>query len=84
MCRMYPQWFKTEHDRLHIVEQWPDGPGKQVALAAVRSAIANLLRVASGAAPMDCEICLNRRSHGVVTFRTMACVPEDSSATIAA
>ena len=67
---MYSQWFKTEHDRLHIIEDWPDGPSKLAALAAVRSAIASLLRVAPEKSPFDCEICLNRRRQGTLHFPT--------------
>ena len=81
---MYSQWFKSEHDRLHIIEAWPDSPCKQAALAAVRSAIASLERIASETAPLDCDICLNRRSHGLVAFPGPSPILEDASTELAA
>lgn len=58
---MYSQWLKTEHDRLHIIEQWPDGPAKSAALAAIRSSLASLARIARPTVCTDCETCLNRQ-----------------------
>ncbi len=58
---MHFQWLTTEHNRLHVVEEWADGPAKDAALAAIRSTLASLLRNA----PVDmhlplCEVCLGR------------------------
>jgi hypothetical protein len=39
---MREQWLAVEHDRLHVVEEWPDGPRKQAALAAIHSKIESL------------------------------------------
>jgi hypothetical protein len=77
---MYSQWLKTEHDRLHIVEQWPDGPQKSAALAAIRSSLNSLARTAPSHIELNCEICLNRhRSNGVVSLLAApsAGVPEE-------
>jgi hypothetical protein len=82
---MYSQWLKTEHDRLHIVEQWPDGPHKLAVLTAIRSSLASLIRKLPSAVSLDCEICLNRHpSHGVVAFRVLASTADSSSAIVAA
>jgi hypothetical protein len=58
---MHFQWLTTEHNRLHVVEEWPDGPAKTAALAAIRSTMAGLLRNApSGMTLPLCEVCLSR------------------------
>ncbi len=59
---MYLQWIAMEHYRMHLIEMWPDGPRKDVGLAAVRSALDAL----EGAAPVGepvfvCEVCAARR-----------------------
>jgi hypothetical protein len=82
---MYSQWLRTEHDRLHIVEQWPDSPHKLAVLTAIRSSLASLIRKVPSAVSLECEICLNRHpSHGVVAFRALASATESSSAILAA
>jgi hypothetical protein len=58
---MKDQWLAMEHYRLHTVEQWPDGPHKQGALAAIRASLESLIR--SGAMPIDCHDCLSRKYH---------------------
>jgi hypothetical protein len=67
---MHSQWLKTEHDRLHIIESWPDGSLKEAALAAIQSKLASFARNApANALRLDCETCLNRqRSLGVVSL----------------
>jgi hypothetical protein len=76
---MYSQWLKTEHDRLHIVEQWPDGPHKLAVLTAIRSSLASLIRKAPSAVSLECEICLNRQiASAVVAFRAFAQVENPS------
>jgi hypothetical protein len=82
---MYSQWLKTEHDRLHIVEQWPDGPHKLAVLTAIRSSLASLIRNAPAMGCLDCETCLNRHvGHGVAAFRALAPAVESSSTVLAA
>ncbi len=80
---MHSQWLKTEHDRLHIVETWPDGSLKDAALAAIRSKLASLARSAPANAPqLECEICLNRqRNLGLVSLHL---VPADDESGLAA
>jgi hypothetical protein len=36
---MYAEWVAAEHYRLHVIEQWPEGPRKAVALSATRSSL---------------------------------------------
>lgn len=75
---MHFQWFNTEHHRLHVVEEWPDSPHKQAALAAIRSKLASLARdLPSGSHVLDCEVCLSREEHsGVVVFRLHLALPK--------
>ena len=56
------EWIAMEHHRLHLVEEWPDGPYKQAALAAIDSTLRGLLRNQPlGANLPTCEICHNRK-----------------------
>lgn len=57
---MKDAWFRVEHHRLHSIEEWPDGPQKDAALASVRSAIACLTRNLGPNVPV-CTVCGNRR-----------------------
>ena len=68
---MHSQWLKTEHDRLHIVEMWPDSPQKEAALTAIRSKLASLSHSAPAhATSLVCEACLNgARNRGTLTLR---------------
>jgi hypothetical protein len=63
---MYTQWLASEHSRIHLIEQWPDGPRKTAALAAARSALESLLglhrSVPGDASPFRCSICGSRRN----------------------
>jgi hypothetical protein len=51
------EWLAGEHHRIHVMEQWPDGPRKEAGLAAARSALEGL----EGAMPVGfsfaCAIC---------------------------
>ena len=59
---MYTEWIAAEYHRLHIIEEWPEGPHKRVALAAIHSSLHRLLQ---NHRPDDtvavCEICLSRK-----------------------
>lgn len=58
---MNSQWLKTEHHRLHVVEEWPDGPHKEAALNAIRSKLASLTRyLPPESHGSGCEVCLSR------------------------
>lgn len=58
----YMEKLAAEHSRLHSVEQWPDGPRKQAALDAIRSALAGLARLpATSEGNFACILCQNRR-----------------------
>ena len=69
---MHSGWLALEHYRLHVMEQWPDGPAKAAGIAAVRSALKRL--AASGAASepaFECHECLtNRNGLRLVPFRS--------------
>jgi len=59
---MYAEWIATEHHRLHIVEEWPEGPHKEVALAAIQSSLHSLLQNHQPDGPLaTCEICVSRK-----------------------
>jgi hypothetical protein len=40
---MYAEWIAAEHYRLHVIEEWPEGPRKAVALSAIQIFIAEPL-----------------------------------------
>lgn len=50
-----------EHYRLHVTEQWPEGPRKQATLAAIHDALAALSTAApEEAAAFECFDCSSR------------------------
>ena len=62
---MVKESLAMEHHRLHVIEQWPEGPEKWARLEAVRSAIAALERLeAPGVEYWRCIVC---GGHGVAT-----------------
>ena len=67
---MHNDWLAMEHHRLHTMEQWPDGPAKDVGLAAVRSTLQSLAGTAPAGAPaFECVECLNSRNRaGLIQF----------------
>ena len=83
---MHFQWFRTEHHRLHVIEEWPDSPQKQAALAPIRSKLASLARyLPSGSHVLDCEVCLNREKHSwIVAFPVAPSAAEDPFSHLAA
>ena len=59
---MYTEWLATEHYRLHVIETWPNGPRKETALAAARSALGSLLRTTPiNGAEFRCAICVGQQ-----------------------
>jgi hypothetical protein len=59
---IHAEWIATEHHRLHIVEEWPEGPHKEVALAAIQSSLQSLLQNHQPDCPVPtCEICVGRK-----------------------
>ncbi len=57
---MHLEWLAMEHYRLHVVEQWPEGPYKHAALAAIHSTLNSLTRRQPGAGDPPCEVCSSR------------------------
>lgn len=54
------EWIAMEHHRLHLIEEWPDSPHKQAALAAIHSTLEGLLRTHRHGDLPVCEVCLSR------------------------
>jgi hypothetical protein len=79
---MYSQWFKTEHDRLHVVEAWPEGPRKEVVLAAIRSSLQSLVNIAPASVRLDCGVCRHHTTNRIIPFRAHSF--EDASTDLAA
>jgi hypothetical protein len=78
---MNTQWLAMEHYRLHVVEQWPDGPHKEAALTAVRSTIESLTSRAPSDAALVCSICSARaQARQVVEFRCRSVQPSERAA----
>lgn len=60
---MYAAWLASEHSRIHLIEQWPDGPRREAALAAARSTLDSLLqRAHPDESTFRCLVCDNRRN----------------------
>jgi hypothetical protein len=71
---IHAEWIATEHHRLHLIEEWPDGPHKEVALAAIQSSLHSLLQNHQPDGPLaTCEICLSRnKATGELEFSQKA------------
>src|ERR1700685_2064795 len=54
------EWIAMEHSRLHMIEEWPEGPRKEASLAAIHSTLGGLTGGHSQRAQPFCEICLSR------------------------
>jgi len=66
---MRKEWIAMEHYRMHSVEDWPDGPKKDAALAAIRSSLASLSQISGLSPSCGCMICRSReREAGVLEF----------------
>jgi len=63
---MHRQWLWFEHERLHEVEGWPDGPMKEATLAAIRSTMAMLKLQAPDIEQPHCLACSTRLAPVVV------------------
>lgn len=59
---MHAEWIAAEHHRLHLIEEWPEGRHKEVALAAIHSSLRSLLQIHRPEAPLGaCGVCLSRK-----------------------
>ena len=58
---MYTEWLAMEHYRIHLMEEWPDGPRKDAGLAAAYAALEALENSAPVASTFVCEVCAKRR-----------------------
>jgi hypothetical protein len=75
---MIEQWIHVEHCRWHSVEEWPDSPRKEAALAGIHSALERLKSSLAPIEPQQCIVCASRRAESaVLTFPSR---PQDSAA----
>jgi len=63
---MHLEWLAVEHYRLHVVEEWPDGPHKHAALAAIHSSLKSLTSRHPEMGDPYCEICSSRERPAAV------------------
>ena len=63
---MFHEWFGQEHHRLHIVEDWPEGPQKEAVLASIRSKLDSLLAGYKEDILPQCLVCMSRKGAGCV------------------
>jgi hypothetical protein len=62
---MHAEWIAAEHHRLHLIEEWPEGRHKEVALAAIHSSLRSLLQLHRSEEPLGaCAVCLSRKRAG--------------------
>jgi hypothetical protein len=57
---MHLEWLAVEHYRLHVVEEWPDGPHKHAALAGIHSTLESLTQGHPEMECPPCEVCSSR------------------------
>jgi len=58
---MHIEAITFEHYRIHVIEQWPDGPKKQAGLASARSVLERMVRTLPEGSSFTCAICASRR-----------------------
>jgi hypothetical protein len=58
---LHIEWIAFEHYRIHVIEQWPDGPKKQAGLASARSVLERMVRIMPDGSPFACAICASGR-----------------------
>jgi hypothetical protein len=54
------QYLALEHYRLHVIEQWPNGPRKKASLAAARSTVESLNRIHCQGTLFECITCARK------------------------
>jgi hypothetical protein len=59
---MHNEWLAGEHNRIHVMELWPDGPRKEAGLAAARSALDSLAGIIPSGSSFACAICGSRQT----------------------
>lgn len=65
---MYAEWVAAEHHRLHIVDNWPEGPHKEAALNAIHSSLQSLLQTTGPDQTLAmCEVCLSQKKANIAT-----------------
>jgi hypothetical protein len=74
LFNMYAEWIATEHHRLHLIEEWPEGRRKEVALSAIQSSLQSLLQNHEpDGALAACEICVSHnKASGKLEFSRKA------------
>jgi hypothetical protein len=65
---MYTEWLAMEHYRIHLMEEWPDGPRKDAGLAAAHAALEALERAAPVASAFVCDVCAKRQADKIVPY----------------
>ena len=59
---MFFEWIGQEHHRLHVVEEWPEGPQKQAVLASIRSKLRSLAWNRGSEGMPECMVCFSRKA----------------------
>jgi hypothetical protein len=63
----YSIWIQVEHNRLHVVEGWPESLHKAKMLSAIHATLASLSsQPLAKSLPLTCDICLERKRRASV------------------
>jgi hypothetical protein len=54
---MHSEWLAFEHNRIHVMEQWPDGPRKEAGIASARCALESLAQIMPERCAFECATC---------------------------
>lgn len=68
---MHNERLAFEHYRIHAMELWPDGRGKEAGLASARYALETLTRTMPEGSSFVCTTCARRRR----TLTVIPCAP---------
>jgi hypothetical protein len=63
---MHNERLAFEHYRIHIMEQWADGPRKEAGLMSARCTLESLTRNEPDGSSFACSICARRRAAVIV------------------
>ncbi len=63
---MHSERMAFQHYRIHVMEQWSDGPAKEAGLASARSMLDSIVQNKPEEVSFLCAVCASRRQNVIV------------------
>jgi len=84
MSEFNTAWLAAEHNRLHNIELWAEGPRKRIALSAVQSTLDGLSRRSGTTQIFTCFLCQSKETNlRVMELRGGMAIAGDFSGNVA-